>query len=323
MIDYDPHNWRSHLFDIRGSMAREIIVRVTLFTLWSVVIVLVYNYLVQYKGLVPWSPHHAVHGLVGTALGLLLVFRTNASYDRFWEGRKLWGGIVNETRNLARQALTHLPDDLPLRDRLVRWTICMPYAAMHVLHRNAQPRPERRKLVATEPSDVVSLGPASMSLPSHDFQAVLSADHLPTAVALQISLCLRMAREKNLISDYVLVMIDQNTQQLIDYIGGCERIHKTPIPFAYMVHVRRALIMYCTFLPFALVGEFGWLTIPITFAVSYVFMGIEEIGVEIEDPFGHDENDLPLEAICGTIERNLLDMIRPPPVGPVKVTEEV
>ena len=97
---------------------------------------------------------------------------------------------------------------------------------------------------------------------------------------------------------------------IVDYLGGCERIHKTPIPFAYMVHVRRALIMYCLSLPAAIAGEFGWVTVPITFLVCYVFIGIEEIGVEIEDPFGDDENDLPLEAICQTIERNLFDLTR-------------
>ena len=103
--------------------------------------------------------------------------------------------------------------------------------------------------------------------------------------------------------------LDQNVQLLIDYLGGCERIHKTPIPYAYMVHVRRALIMYCGSLPFSLVKDFGWETVPAVVLLTYVFLGIEEIGVEIEDPFGEDENDLPLERICGTIERNLLELI--------------
>jgi putative membrane protein len=99
--------------------------------------------------------------------------------------------------------------------------------------------------------------------------------------------------------------LDQNVQLLIDYLGGCERIHKTPLPFAYVVHLRRALILYCFTLPFALVESFGWGTILDTLLVAYVFFGIEEIGVEIENPFGQDDNDLPLERICATIEQNL------------------
>jgi ion channel-forming bestrophin family protein len=107
------------------------------------------------------------------------------------------------------------------------------------------------------------------------------------------------------------VQLDQNVQLLIDYIGACERIHSTPLPYAYAVHLRRALILYCFTLPFALVARFGWDTIPATLFIAYVLFGIEEIGVEIEDPFGTDENDLPLETICNNIERNLRDVIKP------------
>ena len=300
MIDYDPHSWRSHLFDIRGSMAREIIWRVTLFSAWSAAVVFVY-------GFIPWGTHTTVHVFIGLALSLLLVFRTNAAYDRFWEGRKLWGGIVNETRNLARLAVTHLDADVELRERLIRWTICFPYASMFVLRNRHLSRIDRGP--RSEAEIIAGLGPVAATLPLGDCQGVMSSAHLPTAVAQRISQTLREARDRGLVSDYVMIAIDQNTQQLVDYVGGCERIHKTPIPFAYMVHVRRALIAYCLSLPLAIAGEFQWFTVPITFMVCYVLIGIEEIGVEIEDPFGADENDLPLEAICQTIERNLLDFV--------------
>jgi putative membrane protein len=97
---------------------------------------------------------------------------------------------------------------------------------------------------------------------------------------------------------------------LIDYIGACERIHKTPLPFAYVVHLRRALILYCITLPFALIESYGWSTVIDTLLIAYILFGIEEIGVEIEDPFGEDDNDLPLEKICATIEGNLLSVIQ-------------
>ncbi len=103
--------------------------------------------------------------------------------------------------------------------------------------------------------------------------------------------------------------LDQNVHLLTDHLGACERIHKTPLPFAYVVHLRRALILFCFTLPFALVRDFGWGTILDTLLVAYVFFGIEEIGVEIENPFGLDDNDLPLERLCATIERDLLALI--------------
>lgn len=293
MIHYDPHDWWSHFFDIRGSMLREIIGRVGACVLWSVAVT--YFHLYIYPVGVPST----VHGLVGVALGLLLVFRTNSSYDRFWEGRKLWGSIVNESRNLARGACAYLKDDPDAAREVVRWAAAFPYAAMYQLRGRSD------------------LGPLAGRLPAEDVDAVLAADHTPLAVARRISSLLARARDRGLISDYVMMALDQNVQLLIDYIGGCERIRKTPIPYAYMVHLRRALVLYCFTLPFALVREFAWGTVLDTLLVTYVFFGIEEIGVEIEDPFGEDANDLPLDDICATIERNTLSLIGeyPPPAG--------
>lgn len=295
MINYDPHHWSSHFFDIRGSMVREIIGRVGICVLWSA-LVTAFHLHVR-----PIGVPSTVHSLVGVALGLLLVFRTNSSYDRFWEGRRLWGGIVNETRNLARGARVHLKDDPALMRQVVRWAAAWPYAAMHGL-RGAS-----------------GLGPPGAKLDPGGAADALAAQHTPLEVAARITALLAEARDRGLISDYVMVALDENVQQLIDFIGGCERIRKTPLPFAYVVHLRRALLLYCFTLPFALLADFGWGTILDTLLVTYVFFGIEEIGVEIEDPFGQDANDLPLEAICQTIERNLMAFIGDEagaPIGP-------
>ncbi len=282
MIEYDVHDWDSHLYDIKGSMVREILGRVLVCVVWAVVVVVIHKYAQ------PLAIPSTVHGLVGVALGLLLVFRTNASYDRFWEGRKMWGGIVNETRNLGRASSVLLKEEPGLMGAVLRWTIAWAYAARDSL------RGEK------------SLGPVGDELPPEEVQAVLTAGHVPLAVARRITTTLADARDRGRISDYVLMTLDQNTQLLIDYLGACERIHKTPLPFAYVVHLRRALILYNFTLPFALVDSFGWGTILATLMVAYTFFGIEEIGVEIEDPFGRDDNDLPLEDICATIQRNLL-----------------
>ncbi len=285
MIDYDPHDWRSHLLDIKGSMLRDIFARVFSCVLWSAVVVSIHKFYF------PLAIYQDGHVLIGVALGLLLVFRTNASYDRFWEARKQWGAIVNETRNLARAASVLLAADPELLTKLLRWTIAFPYAVMHQL------REDR------------GLGPIAASLPPNEVRSVLAANHVPLAVTTRMSEQLAEARRRGLISDYVQMTLDQNVQQLVDYFGACERIHRTPLPFAYVVHLRRAVIIYCFTLPFTLLEHFGWATIFVTLFLSYTLYGIEEIGVEIEDPFGQDDNDLPLERICGTIQANLSDIL--------------
>ncbi len=289
MTKYDPHRWTDHLFDVEGSMVREILGRVSLCVLWSVIVVSLHMLLPE--GWFDLAVPETAHALIGAALGLLLVFRTNASYDRFWEGRKLWGGMVNETRNLARLSSTWIAGRPDLVRQILLWTIVFPWSAMYRLRESRE------------------IGLLRDELPPGEFAAVAAADHVPLAVARQITARIEDARVAGVISDIQQVQIDQNVQLLLDYLGGCERIRSTPLPFAYAVHLRRALMAYCFTLPLALVSQFGWDTIIATLFLAYVLFGIEEIGVEIEDPFGTDENDLPLDEICRNIEGNLRDIL--------------
>jgi len=284
LIRYDPHSWRDHFFDIRGTLLIEISARVLICVAWA--------------GAVVWFHHRVypigipvtLHSLVGVALGLLLVFRTNASYDRFWEGRKLWGAIVNETRNLVRGAQVHLSPDRELFLQLVRWTSVLPYTIMSTLRGESV------------------IGPAAQDLSPDDRLELLKSHHLSLHAAQKLTQTLKAALNKGLITDYLYGVLDANIQQLIDTLGACERIRKTPLPYAYVVHLRRALVIYCFTLPLALVESYGWATVIDVALVAYIYFGIEEIGVEIEGPFGHDENDLPLETICDTIHKNLYSM---------------
>ncbi len=265
MIDYDPHRWRTHLFDIRGSMVREIFYRVGAVVALSIGVAFVDTRIANF-GISP-TPHM----LIGVALGLLLVFRTNASYDRFWEGRKLWGGIVNDSRNFARLICSFFEPEPEARDRLLEMAKSLPFTIMHSLRGKATPTGEHPTL------------------------------RLAGAITAELS----KAKQRGVLSDYTFVQVDQHVRALIDHLGGCERIHKTPLPFAYVVHLRRAILMYCFSLPFVLVNSMHWWSVLATFCIAYIFFGIEEIGVEIEDPFGDDDNDLSLEDICQTITRNI------------------
>ena len=285
MIDYDPHLWRSHLLDIKGSMVQQIFYRVLVCVVWAALVVWVDRILI------PLAISDRAHVLIGVALGLLLVFRTNASYDRFWEGRRMWGGIINESRNLLRSGSLWFAKAPDLLRHLAGWTIAFAWASMHALRGNK------------------GLGPAVEWLPPAEVEEAVKGKNPPVLVARRMAEQLVKAQQRGLISDHVLMMLDQNIQLLVDYYGACERIHKTPLPFAYVVHLRRALIFYCATLPFALVRDFGWWSVLVTLFVSYIMLGIEEIGVEIEDPFAGDDNDLPLERFCRTIERDLTELV--------------
>lgn len=249
------------------------------------------NYLVAFAREFPPSIPLTGHTLIGAVLGLLLVFRTNSSYDRFWEGRKLWGGIVNDSRNLGRLTSTLLKEDAELLRRLLRWTMVFPWSV-------------RYRLLGWK-----DIGCDTDDLPKGDVKLTGQAEHVPLAVARRLTEHVETARQRGLISDIQQSMLDGLISRLIDAVGACERIHNTPLPFAYMVHLRRALILFLATLPLAIVKEFGWATIPATLLISYVMLGVEEIGVEIEDPFGTDENDLPLKSICENIEGNLRGLL--------------
>jgi ion channel-forming bestrophin family protein len=282
MIEYDARKWRRQILAFQGSVSPKILIRLVLLTLWAIGVVLSHRHFREIE--VPPTGH----GLIGVALGLLLVFRTNASYDRYWEGRKAWERISNDCRNLVRTASALLSNDRAFLDPVVSWTIAFPYACMHRL------RGER------------SLGLAAAHLPSDEVAEVLAEDHVPMAVATRIS---RLIAEKRsgggTFPERAVILSDSYVRSLIDNIGVCERIQDTPMPFAYVVHLRRALMLFLLTLPFALVNPFGWATVVYTMLISYVLLGIDEIGVEIENPFGTDHNDLPLEAICAGIAQNL------------------
>jgi putative membrane protein len=233
--------------------------------------------------------------VAGGALGLLLVLRTNAGYERWWEGRRIWGDIVNRSRNLAVAALGYGPDDPAWRDQVVRRTAAFCHAARMSL------RGER------EPEALVRLlGPA-------EAEQVLSADHMPTAVAALISESLRDARDRLGLDGFALLRVDPDRAALIDDIGACERIVKTPLPLAYRVEIRRFLILFIATIPFAVVRRLFWFTPFATVLIAAPLLAIDKIGTELQDPFSKDNlNHLPLDDICATIERNLLAMLDQP-----------
>jgi len=228
-------------------------------------------------------------------LGLLLVFRTNTAYERFWEGRKFWGSVVNNVRNLARQIWVAIDekdqDDFIAKKSVLRLLVA--FAVAMKLHL-------RQESVNSELEPLIS--------PSQ-YQKLKSMNNPPIEVAFWIGDYLNTQYDRNCVDVYQLTAMNELLNSLIDCLGGCERILRTPIPLAYAIHLKQLLLLYSLALPFQMVKDLGWGTGPVVALVSFTLFGIEEIGLEIENPFGHDTNDLPLDNICATMRRNIEDLI--------------
>jgi putative membrane protein len=240
------------------------------------------------------------HQVLGTVipsivLGLLLVFRTNTAYERFWEGRKLWGSLVNNTRNLARLIWVAVAEIEPEdRDKkIVALRLIVAFAVATKLHL-------RGESVNSELEDLMS--------PDRYFK-LKTMNNPPLEIAFWIGDYLQEETKRETLNLYQLPTLQGLINNLVDNLGGCERILKTPIPLAYAIHLKQLLLLYCLLLPFQLVDELGWWTGAAISLVSFTLFGIEAIGIEIENPFGYDANDLPLDAICKTMWRNIEDLI--------------
>ena len=229
-------------------------------------------------------------------LGLLLVFRTNTAYDRFWEGRKAWGSTVNTLRNLTWQIWVAVKEREPSdRDRKIaaeRLLIAFAIAKKNYL-RGEPVSPEMAPFVSPE-----------------QYKILQNSTNMPLQISSWLGDYLQQEYEENCLNAHQLTLIQGLLNCLIDNLGICERILKTPIPMAYSVHLNQLIFIDCLLLPFQFVSELLWLTSPFVALMSFAFFGIEEIAVEIEQPFGYDNNDLPLDVICEGIHQTVEEYIQ-------------
>jgi putative membrane protein len=247
-----------------------------------------------------WTGHHppmlevglAPYEVAGAALGLLLVLRTNAGYERWWEGRKLWGGIVNRCRHLGVVVLCHGPDDVAWRNRAIRLIAAFPHAARRSL-RDERQLPEIEALLGAEEAAQIA---AARHMPG--FLAMLIGDHFRAA-------CDRLGMDR-----FAFLEADRDLTSLLEHIGGCERIRKTPLPRTYAIQIRQFIILFLATLPFALLKKVGWLTPIVTVLVAYPILSLDEIGNLLQAPFSpRTPNHLPLDDLCRTIEEDLFAML--------------
>ncbi|QQV02445.1 MULTISPECIES: bestrophin family protein [Chryseobacterium] len=225
-----------------------------------------------------------IHSLLGFVLSLLLVFRTNTAYDRWWEGRKLWGKLVNDSRNFAIKINTILTDDRQSAHQIARYVKYFP----HFLAKHLSKESTRLAL-------------------DEDYSEIEKSltNHGPSDLIALLSRKLYQLKKEGKISDTEMLFLDTQLSGFLDVCGGCERIKNTPIPYSYSSFIKKFIILYVLALPVAYVINLGYFMIPLTVFVYYVLMSLELIAEEIEDPFNNDENDIPMETIAQNIERNV------------------
>jgi putative membrane protein len=289
MIPYEPKSWLKLTLHVRGTVIPRLLGRVGCLLLLTVVALAVKHSLPDpskvFNGFKPLG-----HTLIGVAIGLLIVFRTNASYDRYWEGRKLWGGIINTSRNLVRGTVAHVHDARELANLVSAYALAL---KQHL--RNDKNLSEIEELISPEL-----------------FQRASATANPPSIIALAMSRWIQHHQSHGRLDAITAQGLESQVRLLLDGQGGCERILRTPIPFAYAVHIKQLVMLYLVTLPFVLVAEMEWVALPLVGVISFGLLGIEEAGVEIEDPFGDDPNDLPVEAMCATIGRDVLALVESP-----------
>jgi ion channel-forming bestrophin family protein len=290
MINYNPKNWFSLVTHAYSKQVMR--------TLTPALVVLgIFTLICCYLMVTVFELHEAefkptiqMHSLLGIVLGLFLVFRTNSAYDRWWEGRRLWGALVNSTRNMALKVNACLGSDAQERRW---WGMMIP-----------------NFVIATKEGLRQGVHMQELEMPDDGAAREIEASkHKPNIIS---SLMYRRMNDLYLsgkLTGDQLINLDKEQKDLIDFMGGCERIRNTPIPYSYSMYIKKFIFIYIATLPFAFVTLSGYMTVPIVVIIAYVILSVELIAEEIEDPFGRDVNDLPTDELCGKIRDNVREIL--------------
>jgi len=286
MIKYNPKNWFSLIFEFHKSdTLRKLIYILLIYGLYATLIVFLELQYTKFKSTIE------IHSLLGFVLGLLLVFRTNTAYDRWWEGRKLLGALVNTSRNLALKINTFLPQSAAEKRNL----FCKQISNYCFSLKNHLR--DKKNISELE---------LSTDLTEDELHPI---NHIPNYIAQKIFSLTKNMYDKKYITDNIYLTIDDQVKQFTDIIGGCERIKKTPIPYSYNIFLKKFIFIYTMTLPLGLATRFDYWSVPISVFTLYILCSLEILAAEIEDPFGEDTNDLPVDEICLTIKKNIKEIL--------------
>lgn len=230
-----------------------------------------------------------MHSILGFVLSLLVVFRTNTAYDRWWEGRKLWGALVNNTRNLSVKLNAFLPSNCQ-SERVFFKTMIGEFPTALKEHLRAGIKLE-------EMEDVESYK-----------DRFADREHIPNLLIQEMYRKTKSLHAEGHLNGDELIIVDKELKSFFDIMGACERIKNTPIPFSYSIFLKKFIFFYIVTLPIGFVAYFEYWAIPISVFVFYVLVSLEIIAEEIEMPFGDDPNDLPTDKLACMIRRNVREI---------------
>ena len=285
MIVRPQQHWLRLIFVWHGSVLSKIFSRLLLNFLRSIAVIIMlpwYTMLGIKFTLAPFS-------ILGVAIAIFLGFRNNACYSRYVEARHLWGQLMIASRSLLREVKTTLPDDAEL-GQFVRLQIAFAHCLRMTLRRNPQAEP------------------LAKYLSEKDLQTVFAAQSPANRILLLMGEWLAVRRRDGQLSDILFHSLNNRLNDMSAVLAGCERIANTPVPFAYTLILHRTVYLFCIMLPFALVVDLHYMTPFISVLISYTFISLDALAEELEDPFGTENNDLPLDAICNAIEIDLPQM---------------
>lgn len=285
MINYNPKDWINFIFHVhKADTIRKLwplMISVGMFSAAIAYLELNFLKLGESNYLKNVS---MMHNLLGFVISLLLVFRTNTSYDRWWEGRRLLGSLTNVSRNFAIKIRSlKLAEE---HNTFFNYAIPKYAFALKEHLREKQYFGKNSLLIEVD-----------------------GGKHIPNQVAASISSRVFDLQASGEISQEQLIILNGDVQQLTDICGGCERIKRTPIPYSYSAFIKKFIFIYVITLPFGWVFSLGYFVVPIVPFILYVLASLELIAEEIENPFGLDANDLPVDEICNNIEKHVGELL--------------
>lgn len=289
MIKYNTKTWFRHIWSFHKTD-----------TVWTfryeLIIVAIYTALVAFLEGQYWDSEapffNAISGFIsftGFAFSLLLVFRINSAYDKWWEGRKHWGALVNNCRNFALK-VSALVDPNEQERKNILYDLMAAFPSSLRFHLRDQ--------------IVVEDLPLNENLKAR----LKNKTHIPNAIAGEIYKELQQLKRDGALSEEEMIIFDKEVKSLTDVLGACERIKKTPIPYSYNLFLKKLIFMFIILTPFAFVNQLNYWTIPVSIITFYIFVGLEYISEEIEEPFGTDNNDLPTDEMAITIYNNIQEI---------------
>ena len=291
MISYNPKQWLRFIFNFhKADTVRKmfpLLIGIAIYSWVVAYLEIEYFHLSDNSHLKNVS---ILHTLLGFAISMLLVFRTNTAYDRWWEGRRQWGALVNNSRNLAIKLSAIFTSDESSRKFFAQ---LIPGFAFEL----------KSHLQSEETTWQLDENPHP-EIPDFNRHG-----HVPNQVVLKMVNKLQQLHKQGSISAEQLLFINPELTSFLDIAGACERIKNTPIPYSYSVFIKKFIFLYVLSLPIGLVFSLGYIVIPVVVFVFYVLGSLELIAEEIEEPFGKDANDLPMQKMSETIRRNVEEIL--------------